>query len=151
MIHRKKTILTSLVLLIIVQFLIYFNNTEKSSLKIFIWNSQEIRLGELISASFLSGFFVSLVINNFIISKNDNNSKNREFENPDENESFKDIKNDRYISEIPPERDIRDPQPTISVKYRVIKDSKNNISDYDSNSIDNSSLHDDWSNEESDW
>ena len=151
MIIRKKSILTSFLLIIIVQFLIYFNNTEKSSLRIFIWNSQEIRLGGLISASFLSGFFASLVINNFIISKDDNNSKKREFENPDENENYKDNKNDRSVSEIPPERDIRDPQPTISVKYRVIKDSKNNVSKYDNNNINNSSLYDDWSNEESDW
>ena len=151
MILRKKSILTSFLLIIIVQFLVFFNKTEKSSLKIFIWNSQEIRLGELISASFLSGFFVSLVINNFIISKYENNSKKREFENPVENESYNDNKNDISTSEIPPERDIRDPQPTISVNYRVVKNMNDDYSKKDRNYSNNSNNKDDWDNSDDDW
>ena len=53
--------------------------------------------------------------------------------------------------EMPPQRDIREAQPTISVNYRVIKNTVENNSkndEYYSNKPDNK---DDWENNENDW
>ena len=54
-------------------------------------------------------------------------------------------------NDITPERDLRDPQPTISVNYRVIKNKGvNEFTDrYDT--INNSQYVDDWNNDDSEW
>ena len=52
---------------------------------------------------------------------------------------------------MPPQRDIREAQPTISVNYRVIKNTEENNFKSDrkySNSPDNK---DDWDSEDNDW
>ena len=53
--------------------------------------------------------------------------------------------------EMPPERDIRDSQPTISVNYRVIKNTEENNYERDKNYSSYSDSSDDWDNNESDW
>jgi len=52
--------------------------------------------------------------------------------------------------EIPPQRDIRETQPTISVNYRVVKNMNDNNSKKDRNysDLDN---QDDWNNSDNDW
>ena len=52
---------------------------------------------------------------------------------------------------MPPQRDIRDAQPTISVNYRVIKNNsdKNINSDQNYSNIQNGA--DDWDNGNDDW
>ena len=53
--------------------------------------------------------------------------------------------------ELPPERDLRDPQPTISVNYRIIKDnSENNLEDRNQTSKGNQ-YQDDWGNNDTEW
>ena len=51
---------------------------------------------------------------------------------------------------MPPERDIRDPQPTISVNYRVIKNTDNYEEPYE-DILDNKNYRDDWTNNDNDW
>ena len=52
--------------------------------------------------------------------------------------------------EMPPQRDIRDTQPTISVNYRVVKNNNDNNLKKDGNysNLDNG---DDWDNADNDW
>ena len=52
--------------------------------------------------------------------------------------------------EIPPQRDIRETQPTISVNYRVVKNMNDNnlIKDTNYSNPDNT---DDWDNADNDW
>ena len=53
--------------------------------------------------------------------------------------------------EMPPQRDIREAQPTVSVNYRVIKNTnENNLKndEYYSDKFDN---EDDWENNENEW
>ena len=52
--------------------------------------------------------------------------------------------------EMPPQRDIRDTQPTISVNYRVIKNVKDNNLKKDGN-YSNPDNKDDWDNTDNDW
>ena len=54
--------------------------------------------------------------------------------------------------EMPPQRDIRDSQPTISVNYRVIKNTEENNYERDKNYSSYSDRSDDWdNNEDNDW
>ena len=56
------------------------------------------------------------------------------------------------INDRPPERDIRDSQPTISVNYRVIKQNNTELNDSDKEYIDNKyQNYDDWEEIESNW
>ena len=52
--------------------------------------------------------------------------------------------------EMPPQRDIRETQPTISVNYRVIKNINDNNLKKDQ-SYSNQDFKDDWDNAEKDW
>ena len=57
-----------------------------------------------------------------------------------------------FISDRPPERDIRDSQPTISVNYRVIKKNNTEVNDIDEGYMDNRyQNYDDWGEIESNW
>ena len=51
---------------------------------------------------------------------------------------------------MPPQRDIRDSQPTISVNYRVIKNNEDNFPKND-DLKNNQSYEDDWSKRDKDW
>ena len=53
--------------------------------------------------------------------------------------------------DISPERDLRDPQPTISVNYRVIKNNDENELKDRNKAINNSQYDDDWNNNDSEW
>ena len=53
--------------------------------------------------------------------------------------------------EMPPQRDIRDAQPTISVNYRVVKNTEENNIKRDQNYSNNPDNNDDWDNEDNDW
>ena len=52
---------------------------------------------------------------------------------------------------MPPQRDIRDAQPTISVNYRVVKNTGENNSKRDQNYSNNNENEDDWINNNNDW
>ena len=56
------------------------------------------------------------------------------------------------LFEVAPERDLREPQPTISVNYRVIKNnSENEIEDTNQKRNNSQYDDDDWNNNESEW
>ena len=52
--------------------------------------------------------------------------------------------------EMPPQRDIRETQPTISVNYRVVKNMNENNFKNDQN-YSNSDNNDDWENADNEW
>jgi len=52
--------------------------------------------------------------------------------------------------EMPPQRDIRETQPTISVNYRVVKNMDDNNLKKDRN-YSNQDNKDDWDNADNDW
>ena len=84
------------------------------------------------------------------------NFKKSSFEKFDENyEPLKREEDEKSKIEMPPQRDIRDSQPTISVNYRVIKNTEENTEENNyerdksySNSPDSK---DDWDNNNNDW
>jgi len=143
---KKKYLLLTLFLIIIFQILLYTNNNQKTSFRYFKWNLQEVKIGKLISISFFSGLFISTVLNNTIT-----NYKKNTFENVEDD--FVSHNNDEDMEpnvEMPPQRDIRDTQPTISVNYRVVKNINDNNLKKDQ-SYSNQDIKDDWDNADNDW
>ena len=80
--------------------------------------------------------------------------KNKDDETTTENEYSIDSednidKNESY--EIPPERDLRDTQPTISVNYRVIKNNGQKEFRDSNQKSKKGQAQDDWMNNDSEW
>ena len=132
---------------------INLRNPEKTKFYLFTSKSESISLGSLITLSFLSGYTFSSILsllskNNLEKSLDDNFSYDEQL---DESENFnfsQELKSDR-----PPERDIRESQPTISVNYRFVDqdiDSYNSKSNTRTkNNLNNE--NNDWINNDNDW
>ena len=147
MIFKKKFLLLFLFFIIVFQTLLYTNNNEKTSFKFFEWTAQKVSIGKLISISFFSGLFVSTLFNITTTITNKKLTKNIE-------DDYEALNNDEYINsnvEMPPQRDIRDAQPTISVNYRVVKNTEENNLKRDQNYSNNHDNEDDWVNNNNDW
>ena len=145
---KKKYLLLSLFLIIIFQILLYTNNNQKTSFRYFKWTVQEVSIGKLISISFFSGLFVSTLLNTTITSTIFRNNISENVE-----DDFVPQNNEEDIGpgvEIPPQRDVRETQPPISVNYRVVKNTNDNNFKKDRNysDLDN---QDDWNNSDNDW
>ncbi len=146
---KKRYLLLTLFLVIIFQILLYTNNNnQKTSFRYFKWTLQEVSIGKLISISFFSGLFISTLLNNTINStsfkKNTSENVEDDFESQNNGEDME------PNVEIPPQRDIRETQPTISVNYRVVR----NMNDYDlkkDRNYSNPDNRDDWDNHDNDW
>ena len=145
---KKKYLLFTLFFIIIFQILLYTNNNQKTSFRYFKWTIHEVSIGKLISISFFSGLFVSTLLNTTITSTN---FRKKTFENVEDD--FVSNNNDEEIEpnvEMPPQRDIRETQPTISVNYRVVKNMNDNNLKKDQ-SYSNQDIKDDWDNADNDW
>ena len=152
MYKQKKNLILIIFLIVSIQILLLINNRDKTSFRYFIWNIQNVTIGRLIFFSFVSGLFISSLLNKTIC----NDIKNKTiFESDDKriddnDYSVKREENDEQF-DIAPERDLREPQPTISVNYRVIKNNGENESKDSNQKINNSQYDDDWNNTESEW
>ena len=145
---KKKYLILSLFLIIIIQTLLYTNNNQKTSFRYFKWTIQEVNIGKLISISFFSGLFVSTLLNTTITSTS---FRKKTIEN--EEDDFVSLNNEEGMEqnvEMPPQRDIRETQPTISVNYRVVKNINDNDLKKDRN-YSNPDNKDDWDNADNDW
>ena len=150
MILKRKTLIITIILIITVQVLLYLNNSQKTSFRYFIWNIQNVRMGKLISISFFSGLIMSLILNNSILSYKKLSEKEEEniYKNKDD-EFIKDEINQSI--DMPPQRNVSEVQPTISVNYRVIKKGED---DYfkDQENINNKQIYqDDWEDDYNEW
>ena len=147
MILKKKLLLLVLFFIIIFQTLLYTNNNkEKTSFRYLKWTVQEVSIGKLISISFFSGLFISTLLNTTFT------YKKKSFENIEEN--YEPLDNEKDIKpniEMPPQRDIRDTQPTLSVNYRVVKNTEENNSKSNQSVENNSNKIDDWDQDDDDW
>ncbi len=145
---KKKYLLLSLFLVIIFQTLLYTNNNQKTSFRYFKWTLQEVSIGKLISISFFSGLFISTLLSTTI---NNTSFRKNTFENvEDDFGSQYNVKDLEPNVEMPPQRDIRETQPTISVNYRVVKNMNENNLKKDLN-YSNPDNIDDWDNADNDW
>ena len=139
------TILSSLAI-------INIKNPIKTKFLLFTSKIENISLGNLITIAFISGYSSSSLLTLIAFNKNiklkeDISSIDEEINTYKENEPEKNIKSDR-----PPERDIRESQPTISVNYRFI-DPENIYKSNNGNSKKDKLVDDnnDWINIENEW
>ena len=146
MIFKKKLLLSTLFLIIIFQIFLYLNNNQKTSFRYFKWTVEEVSIGKLISISFFSGLFISTLLNSTVSSFKKNTLENIE----EDYEPFNSNEEIKPNIEMPPQRDIRDAQPTISVNYRVVKNTEENNFKKDPN-YSNPDNKDDWDNVDNDW
>ena len=134
---------------------LYIGNSQKNSFRYFIWNIQEVRIGKIIFISFTSGLVMSTMLSKILIN-NVKKSPTEEKENIDEEENennnyFQNKENSNEYYEMPPERDLRDTQPTISVNYRVIKNKSKNLANEINQTSEFPSYQDDWVNDDTEW
>jgi len=144
---KKKYLLLTLFFIIIFQIVLYTNNNQKTSFRYFKWTLQEISIGKLISISFFSGLFVSTLLNTTITSTS---FRKKTFENVEDDFINNNEEEMEPNVEMPPQRDIRETQPTISVNYRVVKNMNNNKLKKEPN-YSNQDNKDDWDNSDNDW
>ena len=143
---RKKYLLLTLFLVIVIQILLYTNNNQKTSFRYFKWSLKEVSIGKLISVSFFSGLFISTLLNSTYSS-----FKKNIFENVEDKFVSQNYEEDIESNmEMPPQRDIRDSQPTISVNYRVVKNMDNNLKK-EQNYSKSTDIYDGWENEDLEW
>ena len=95
---------------------------------------------------------MSSLVNKALDNENRSLYKNEEVYKTNTNNEFPvtdKIDNESY--EIPPERDIRDPQPTISVNYRIIKENDGNELNEKQKGQKREQSLDDWNDYDSEW
>ena len=133
--------------------IINIKNYEKTKFYLFTSKIEEISLGNLITIAFISGFTFSSLLT--LISKNnlqeslENNMANKEErDNADQN-----ITNQEIESTRPPERDVRESQPTISVNYRFVDQDNNSFSSKNTKdkNINFNNEKNDWENYDNEW
>ena len=149
--YKKRNIVLSIFFILFIQILILINNKQKTSFRYFIWDLEEVSIGRLVFISFMSG----LLISSFLEKSIDNDFKNFQKKSESdktttENDNSLNIEDIDETNEIPPERDLRETQPTISVNYRVIKDNSENESTNKQTSK-SPKYQDDWNNNELEW
>ena len=128
-------------------------NPEKTKFYLFTSKIEEISLGKLITITFISGFTFSSLLT--LISKNNlKESLEDNFINDEDTDKFNENNfSKEYESDRPPERDVRESQPTISVNYRFVDQDINTYSSENTKKINNNLNKDnnDWGNNDNEW
>ena len=150
--YKKKILILSIFLLITLQISLLINNRQKTSFRYLIWNIQDVSIGRLICVSFITGLLMSSLLNKTLHNNIRNFPINDEDDKPTEENDYSIRSEDNKDSyEIPPERDLRETHPTISVNYRVITDNVNNEFKDSNQRTNRTQYQDDWSNDNSEW
>ena len=150
---KNKLIAFFIFILIFTLSIFNVKNPEKIKFYLFTSKKEQISLGNLITLTFVSGFTLSSLLTlisktNLQASSDDNFINYDEIEQSVENNTYQEFKSDR-----PPERDVRESQPTISVNYRFVDqdddlyNSKNNLNK--TNNVNNED--NDWLNNDDSW
>ena len=153
---KKKIIILIFLLATVTLSIINLKNTSKTHLYFLNFKTEKLTLGNFITLSFITGLTTTFTFS-LITSKNEDNLfKDDKFdinpEIPQDDVIENNTEINQSINERPPERDIRESQPTISVNYRIIK--QNDIEDNDldfSNKNYSDQNNDDWEEFESNW
>ena len=154
---KKNLIILIFLLTTITLSIINLKNTSKTYLYFLNFKTEKLTLGGFVTLSFLAGFTTTFTFSYLTSSKNENKKFNEErkdinSETLHETYTEKNTEINESIKGRPPERDIRDSQPTISVNYRVLKQNNTEVNDIDEGYIDNKyQKYNDWEEIESNW
>ncbi len=138
---QKILIIPLLSPLIILLLISSLNYNKPIKVKLLTWESPEIPLGGLMAIGALSGGCIAFLIGALPSSNSKplrrkvkyNGTNTNEVINDKNNENFNYFQNDIHTELIPdidpsdyPQRDLRDPQPTIATPFRIIKKGRMN-------------------------
>jgi len=119
----KYTTFFSTLLLII--FLAITNNKEYTKLRILIWNTPSLTVGNYIAISAGSGFLLSYFITTNLAKIHRSSPKAKlkikDEHNYKENNEYEDTNTNLSYDKTLIERDINDPSPTINASFRIIR------------------------------
>ena len=135
---------------IIILSIFNLRNPEKTEFYLFTSKTEEISLGNLITISFISGFTFSSLLT--LISKNYSQELSEDYviSNEEKDKYEEDNLSQELEYNRPPERDVRESQPTISVNYRYVdQDNYSNSSKNTKKNINNEK--NDWLNDDNEW
>ena len=150
--YKKKSLILVIFLIIGIQILLLNNNRQKTAFRYLIWNIRDVSIGRLICVSFISGTLMSSILN-ITLNNNARTYPNNEEDKKENNENdyYINKEENNEINEIPPERDLRESQPTISVNYRVIKDNSESESKDRKQASNKTQYQDDWNRNDYEW
>ena len=150
---NKKIITFFIFFSIFILSILNIKNPEKTKFYLFTSKIERISLGNLITLTFISGFTFSSFLS--LISKNHSKSTLEDTYIDDE-EIYK-FDESNFNQELeynrPPQRDVRESQPTISVNYRFVDQENNSYgSENSGKTINNNNNKDnDWGNYDNEW
>ena len=147
---NKKLITFYIFFSISILSILNIKNPEKTKFYLFTSKIENISLGNLITITFISGFSFSSILSliskyNLKESLDNNFTNNEEIDKSDENNSSQELYPNR-----PPERDVRESQPTISVNYRFVDQDNNSYSSKKTINYSNNEDND-WVNYDNEW
>ena len=149
---KKKVSILSILIILIVQISLLINNKQSTTFRYFIWNVQNVSIGRLVCISFISGIFMSSILNKTLnINSRSKSIIDEENKTIEENDYSVNREDNDEPNEITPERNLRDPQPTISVNYRVIKNNREKDLINRKQTQDNLQHDDDWNDSNYEW
>ena len=151
---KKNTLISIAILIISILSILNIKNTNKISIHLLTTKTAESSLGNFLTFTFISGFIFGSTLSTLVKYEINPLIKNRAVEDK-EKKDYIDNEDKDQILEIkrPPERDIRDSQPTISVNYRFV-DQKNDYSKRQiikNNEADDNFENNDWFETNQDW
>ena len=150
---KKNLIAFFIFFSILILSILNIKNIEKTKFYLFTSKIEELSLGNLITLSFISGFTFSSVLT--LIYKNttqdlleDNSINDEDTVKSDENDFIQEFESNR-----PPERDVRESQPTISVNYRFVDQDNSSYNSKNTTKKTNNLINEDndWVNYENEW
>jgi len=152
---KRKMIIFLLILTSSLLIYINIKNNAKTTIYFLNTQSKELTIGNLLTLSFIAGISISSIFYSIydykyekINKEIDNNSNN----NIDEYDSNTIYFENESSEERPPERDLRESQPTISVNYRVLNQNQSGLKEQrniTNQEIDEES--DEWGVSKDDW
>ena len=149
--NKNKFIAFFIFILILVIYIFNINNPEKTKFYLFTSKTEQLSLGNIITLTFISGFTFSSLLTIFA-TNNLQESFDDNYIDEEDIDKSEDKINQNFKIDRPPERDVRDSQPTISVNYRFVdQDEDNDISKNKSRKNNLNNEDNDWLNNNDSW
>ena len=151
--NKNKFVVFFILISVLILSIFNIKNPEKAKFYLFTSKTEELSLGNFITISFITGFAFSSLLtlitkNSLEESKADSLINEEETDKSDDNYFSNEFESDR-----PPQRDVRESQPTISVNYRFIDQDKNPYSSKNTKKTNNNlnNKENDWLNYDNEW
>ena len=150
---KNKLITFFIFFSIITLSILNIKNSEKTKFYFFTSKIDEISLGNLITITFISGFTFSSLLSLISSSKLQDPVEDKVFIDEEIDKYYENNINQEFESTRPPERDVRESQPTISVNYRFVDQDNNSYSSKKTTKIVNNPNNEDndWVNFDNEW